>query len=592
MLNLPPGELMSEELTSLVSTLLQAKSFEEAAHETLQVMLRCAERALTASRFAQRGRLLRGVAHLRPDDAYRRLVVLESESARAQGGGALSPVSGPDLALLASASAWRAVVEHRCAVSIDVNLGTLQPHLEGKPEQEAWLPQSSFTHESQRRLLGRQATHVCVFPLRAPGGRSEGMIALEADCAAALGQDFIWREVGGTLQLLADVATAYLAGLPPRPGTSPETDEFLPVVGATMANLVPVLRIFAQQEETLLISGPTGAGKSRLARWCHERSGRREGRFELLDLTAVPEDLQMAELFGWRRGAFTGAVRDNPGSISRAEGGTLFIDEIDKLSLKAQAGLLHVLEERSYRILGDGAGEHRADVRFIIGTNANLREAVRKGQFREDLYYRINVLPVRVPPLDERRDEIALWARYMVERRHQETSPGGRARLEPEAERLLAQSSWPGNLRQLDNIVRRAYTLAMVERGGASRELEVHEGHVRQALAYEGGGEESRLVESLCLAARSFVQEARRRPGPLDIDLAESFRGFVLGTAVQQVGRDEAFRLMGRETLVKSRNHQKALRRELEKVEALCREVGHPGPDLLKLLDTEAGEAA
>jgi DNA-binding NtrC family response regulator len=380
------------------------------------------------------------------------------------------------------------------------------------------------------------------------------------------------------LQLAVDLAAPYLSGLPPRPGATPETDEHLPVVGASMASLAAVLRVFAQQDETLLISGPTGAGKSRLARWCHERSSRRQGRFESLDLMMIPEDLQMAELFGWRKGAFTSAVKDNPGCLARAEGGTLFIDEIDKLSLKAQAGLLHVLEERTYRTLGDSGSEQRANVRFIIGTNANLLESVRKGTFREDLYYRINVLPVRVPPLDERRDELGAWARYMLERHHREKSSAGMARLAPQAEQRLEQSSWPGNLRQLDNIIRRAYTLAMVEQGGVSQDVELREAHVQQALAYEGGRQSASLVESLCQAARAFVMEAQRREAPLDIDLAESFRGFVLAEAVQQVGREQAFRLVGRESLVKSRNHLKALRQELKKAEALCGEVSQPVP--------------
>jgi len=293
----------------------------------------------------------------------------------------------------------------------------------------------------------------------------------------------------------------------------------------------------------------------------------------------------MAELFGWRKGAFTGAVRDNPGSIARAEGGTLFIDEIDKLSLKAQAGLLQVLEARTYRMLGEASGEQRAQVRFIIGTNARLKEAVRRGTFREDLYYRINVLPIGVPPLNERQDEIPLWACYMAQRRHQESSPGGTVRLTPEAQQKLAGNSWPGNLRQLDNIIRRSYTLAMVEQGGAKPELLVHERHVRQALDYEGGAESPHsLVNALCQAAHAFVQEAQHRQAPLDIDLAECFRGFVLGTAVRQVGKDEAFRLVGREALVKTRNHHKALRRELEKVSLLCQEVGRAKPEFLEQL--------
>jgi transcriptional regulator with AAA-type ATPase domain len=577
---------MSEELPSLATALHTARHFEQAALTVLRELLLLTGQALANSPFAQTGRLLRGVVHLRPAESYRRLVALPWEAVEPwpPKDEALLLANEPQVALLVSASAWRAVVEHGCALSIDVGLGTLQLLQEPNRRLTSSLP-APFTHESQQRLLSREATHVCVLPLRMPGGRIDGMIALEANCLAALGQEFIWRQVGPRLQLVADLAAPYLTGLPPRPGTLPQTDEFLPVVGASMASLVSVLRVFAQQEETLLLSGPTGAGKSRLARWCHEHSSRQSGRFESLDLTTIPEELQMGELFGWRKGAFTGAVRDNPGCLARAEGGTLFIDEIDKLSLKAQAGLLHVLEERTWRTLGDSGNEQRANVRFIVGTNANLREAVRRGTFREDLYYRINVLPVRVPSLEERRDELGPWARHMLARHHREKRLEGVARLSTEAERCLEQESWPGNLRQLDNIIRRAYTLAMVARGGASQELEVSEVHIAQALAYEGEQQGSRLVEAMSQAARAFVREARHRQAPLDIDLAESLRGFVLAEAVRQVGREEAFRLVGRESLVKSRNHQKALKQELKKAEALCQEVGQPVPPAL----TQAG---
>ncbi len=576
---------MTEELSSLAAALHTAKHFEQAALTTSRALLRMAEQELESSPFAGKGGLLRGGVHLRPADAYSRLVALERETRETLSPGeeALPLADGPQAALLASASAWRAVVEYGCAISIDVGLGTMRPHQESARPLSSPLPAAAFPLESQRRLLSREATHVCVLPLRMPGGRIDGMIALEASCMAALGQEFIWRGMGSRLQLAVDLAAPFLTGLPPRPGgLPPETDEYLPVVGTSMASLMAVLRVFAQQEETLLISGPTGAGKSRLARWCHERSPRRQCRFESLDLMTIPEDLQMAELFGWRKGAFTGAVRDNAGGLARAEGGTLFIDEIDKLSLKAQAGLLHVLEERTYRVLGDDGSEQRANVRFIVGTNANLPESVRRGTFREDLYYRINVLPVRLPPLDARRDEIGPWARYMLARHHREKHPEGVARMAPEAERWLVQGSWPGNLRQLDNLIRRAYTLAMVEQGSATPELELRETHIRQALAYETGAvRDSPLVEALSQAARAFVLEARRREAPLDIELAESLRGFVLAEAVQQVGREEAFRLVGRESLVKSRNHQKALKQEVKKAEALCHEVGQLVPPTL-----------
>ncbi len=161
--------------------------------------------------------------------------------------------------------------------------------------------------------------------------------------------------------------------------------------------MVSLLRTFSEQEETILLSGATGVGKSRLARWCHCHSGRRAGPFETLNLLSVPGELQLAELFGWRRGAFTGAVKDSPGSLARAQGGTLFIDEIDKLSLGAQGAMLQVLEDRTYRSLGDGA-THHADVRFVVGTNGDLQAMVREGRFRPDLFFRINVLPIAVPP--------------------------------------------------------------------------------------------------------------------------------------------------------------------------------------------------
>src|SRR5262249_7450564 len=151
------------------------------------------------------------------------------------------------------------------------------------------------------------------------------------------------------------------------------------------------------------------------------------------------------ELFGWRKGAFTGALKDNPGALGRAEGGTLFIDEVDKLSLRAQTGLLHVLEERMYRPLGDPGSERPANVRFIAGTNANLSQAVKEGRLREDLYYRINVLPVQLPPLAERRDEVAAWAIFMARRRHEESYAGGQAELSQGAIAVLIAEPWPGN---------------------------------------------------------------------------------------------------------------------------------------------------
>jgi MoxR-like ATPase len=582
---------MQDPASRLMAMLMEAGSFEEAANATLRLLLELAEQALAASRYAGRGRIIRGMIHLRPEEGYRGLAVLEAGAA----GKKEDATAGMVTPLLASATAWQLMVERRCAISIDVNVGLLQPHLAGAAplgEAEQGPAGRAFNSaESQQRFIGRQVTHVGVLPLLGPGRVLHGMISLEAECPAATGQEFIWRECGERLQLLANQATPYLTALPPRPSEQ-VGDGYLPVVGASLASLLPALKVFARQDETLLISGPTGVGKSRLARWCHEQSSRRRETFEVLDLMMVPEELQMAELFGWKKGAFTGAVRDNSGAVTRARGGTLFIDEIDKLSLKAQAGLLHVLEERTYRVLGEDGAERRADVRFIIGTNANLQASVKAGRFREDLYYRIKVLPISLPPLKDRQDEIARWARYMADRRHRERYPEGQVQLTGAAERLLTAQPWPGNLRQLDNIVRRAYALALVDCGETAQAITLEVHHFQQALFYESDSVVQPLTEVLSTAAGAFVSAAQARgPGALDLDLADSFRGLVLAVATRRLGRDEAFRLFGRESIVKSRNQYRTLRRELERLEALYKALGLAGSPFSDLLEGGADSA-
>ncbi|HEU4406131.1 MAG TPA: sigma 54-interacting transcriptional regulator [Polyangiaceae bacterium] len=565
-----------------VAKLRAAATFEAAAAATLGPMIDLCAAALAESRFGASGKIVRGMVHLRPADGYRRLAVLEA------GGRAVTGVEAGETRL-PSATAWRWVAELKVAVAVDVNTGRVQVEREGPPQTLAdrRFGEGEFaSQESRMRLLQRAATHLYVLPLRGPRDSVDGMISLEADCRAAIGLPFVWGEGAEALQLFADLAAPYLASLPLAPARPPSADPLLPVVGESLAGIVELLRVFAQQEEPILISGPTGTGKSRLARWCHEQSAVRGRPFETLDLSAIPEELQMAELFGWKKGAFTGAVKDNPGFVARARGGTLFIDEVDNLSARAQAGLLHVIEERTYHVLGDEGGERPADVRFIIGTNANLDEAVRTKRFRQDLYYRINVLPVRLPPLAERPDEIALWARYMLGRRHAARFPSGRADLTKAAQDLLARQPWPGNLRQLDNIVRRAYAVAALDQGGvAPHDLRVDEAHVRRALTYEGppGEATSSAVDALLAAAGALVAVAEQRAGAggsLDLDWADAFKGFVLGAATEKLGgnRDEAFRLLGREKLVASRNHHKVWKRELERAEQLCAALGRKTP--------------
>jgi DNA-binding NtrC family response regulator len=555
---------MVERALQLIESMRGKSHFEDAASLFLRAVMDVAAASGT--------KILRAMVHDRPLAGYRRLAVMNVDEMDASSAKVRE-------AFLPSATAWRWIVEHRQAASIDVNLAMIRSEDPNGPEA-ATDPDATGTptDESRLRMLQRGATHVYILPLLAPRGGVSGLVSIEAHSPENIGEALSWSRCASELTVLAAIASPYLADLPLRPSIDSVTDELLPVAGETMSGLVRVLRVFREQRETVLVSGPTGAGKSRLARWCHHTSARAQGPFEVLDLSSVPEDLQMGELFGWKRGAFTGALRDNPGALGRAEGGTLFIDEIDKLSMRAQAGLLHVLEERAFRPLGDTAPERKTDVRFIVGTNASLTDAVKGGRFREDLFYRINVLPIAVPPLAERRDEIAPWAAFMVQRRHDEGGAGGRAEIAPEGLALLGSESWPGNLRQLDNIVRRAYALALAEHG-PQRTMAISVDHLQRALAYEPYDREPRLLPMMRAAAKAFVEESKRHA--LDLDHADAFKGCVLAAALEaDSDRDRVFEQLGKAALVKGRNHHKVLNREIERVEELCKAVAEPATEL------------
>lgn len=560
---------------------MAATYFEEAATAVLESMFACADVALSAQPKVS-WRLLRGMVHLRPGGSYQRLFGIDrATKAHIDGVGYVT-----------SGNVLRWIEEHRCSVSIDVQRVSIHSWVPGGPVQGLDAPDVSGVpgDATRERMLGRDASHVHVVPLRTPGGSVDGVITLEASCKDVPSAELLWEACHEELEVLAGVGGAFIAarGLPLRPINPVSTDEFLPVVGKATAPLVELLRAFAPRDDTLLISGPMGSGKSRLARWCHERSQRMGQPFEVLDVHGLPEDLQLAHIVGWKRGAFTGAFKDNPGSIARASKGTLFLDEIDKLSLQAQAGLLRFIEERTYQMVGDDASGRTADVRLLVGTNADLRAAVRAGRFREDLFWRINVLPVRLPPLDERTDEIAGWAAYMLNKRRQHQGGEHLVHIEPEALKLLESLRWPGNLRQLDNILRRARAL-LPEPSGPGGDLVIQRRHIERALTLDADADADALVGLLWRTARAFVQEAERRQGrgeTLPLDLTEAFRGMVLGAAVQAKGnRDDAFALLGQEALLKNRNHHRALRRELLHVRDLLGMLGgEVEPDLAELL--------
>lgn len=214
----------------------------------------------------------------------------------------------------------------------------------------------------------------------------------------------------------------------------------------------------AETATTLLITGESGTGKDQLARWIHEHGSRRDAPFLKIDCASLPAELVESELFGHERGAFTGAVARKPGRFELAQGGTVVLDEVAALAPGMQAKLLRVLEERSFERLG-GTETLRMDARLMALTNTDLAKAVSTGRFREDLYFRLNVLAIPVPPLRERQGDIVPLASHFLAR----LGPvHGRpdAALDPEAQQLLESYSWPGNVRELKNTIEHALVFA------------------------------------------------------------------------------------------------------------------------------------
>jgi len=224
---------------------------------------------------------------------------------------------------------------------------------------------------------------------------------------------------------------------------------------SVMRNLFQLLETVAATSSTILITGETGTGKELAARAIHHGSPRRANRFVALNCSAIPETLLEAELFGHVRGAFTGAVGTRQGRLEQAHKGTLFLDEVGTMSPALQAKLLRVLQEREFERVGD-SHTIRIDVRIIAATHSDLARMVSDGTFREDLYYRLNVIPVKLPPLRDRRDDIPLLVQHFLQKLGTEQVPPRAVTMSQEALRRLMAYTWPGNVRQLENIVERA----------------------------------------------------------------------------------------------------------------------------------------
>ena len=242
------------------------------------------------------------------------------------------------------------------------------------------------------------------------------------------------------------------------PAETEPSEERLPLIGRSpvMQEIYRIIARLTLADLTVMISGESGTGKELVARALHDYGKRRQGSFVAVNMAAIPKELIESELFGHERGAFTGATGRGVGRFEQAEGGTLFLDEIGDMPLEAQTRLLRVLQQGEYTTVG-GRTPIKTDVRIIAATNRDLRQLITQGLFREDLFYRLNVVPMRLPPLRERVEDVSDLVRHFLRKAEAEGLPP--KRFDASAIERLKSHNWPGNVRELENLVRRLVVL-------------------------------------------------------------------------------------------------------------------------------------
>jgi two-component system, NtrC family, nitrogen regulation response regulator GlnG len=286
-----------------------------------------------------------------------------------------------------------------------------------------------------------------------------------------------------------------------RPRTPPKSEDFdsIPLVGRSpaMQEIYRMLARLMQTDLTVMIVGESGTGKELVARALHEYGKRRSGPFVAINMAAIPRDLIESELFGHEKGAFTGANARNPGRFEQAEGGTLFLDEIGDMPMEAQTRLLRVLQQGEYTTVG-GRTPIKTDVRIIAATNKDLRVLIQQGLFREDLFFRLNVVPLRLPPLRERVEDIPDLIRHFLAQAEREGLPP--KQLDQGALDRMRRYRWPGNVRELENLARRLSALYPQEMiNAAVIETELNQPPVTVA------GEEADTEQNLAVAVERYL---------------------------------------------------------------------------------------
>ncbi|MSP25185.1 MAG: sigma-54-dependent Fis family transcriptional regulator [Myxococcales bacterium] len=292
---------------------------------------------------------------------------------------------------------------------------------------------------------------------------------------------------------------------------------------AAMATIFRTVAKVAEFKTTALITGESGVGKELVARALHESSSRRSRGFVAVNCGAIPEHLLESELFGHKRGAFTDANADRAGLFERADGGVLFLDEIGELPLALQVKLLRVLQDETVRRLGDHK-DVKVDVRIVTATHRDLNLEVKAGRFREDLFYRINVLQIHVPPLRERKDDIPVLIDFFLARNNARLGTALRG-VTPDARRLLLEYSWPGNVRELENTIERAMVLCegdVIDVGDLSERIHQARDPIRMQLA---SGELSikkttRLIEEVLIRRALEATKGNRTRAALLLEIS------------------------------------------------------------------------
>jgi DNA-binding NtrC family response regulator len=294
-----------------------------------------------------------------------------------------------------------------------------------------------------------------------------------------------------------------------------------------MQSIYDLIGRVSDTSSNVLLTGESGTGKELVAKAIHYNGLRREGAFVAINCAAIPETLLESELFGYKKGAFTDAKTDKRGLLSEADGGTLFLDEITEMLSTLQAKLLRVIEEKEVRPLGD-TRSYPLDVRFISTSNRDLKSLTQQGRFREDLYYRLKVIDIEIPPLRERKEDIPLLVRHFIQKFTAELNKGASA-VSEEALRILMNYSWPGNVRELENIVQRALTLSrqdiispedlpaalvqaadedLIERGLRKQFTldQLEKEYIRRVLS-QAGGNKSKAAEILGLDRKTLYRK-------------------------------------------------------------------------------------